>query len=82
MKQNHVARDRNRSRRSVIKTEVRRFLEAVHDKDAPRATEQLRRVTKLLDQISAKGTFHKNTTARKKSRLAARLNSLTSTAGA
>ena len=76
MKQDAVRRDRNRARRSSVKTQVRKFLDAVHDKDVDRAKEELRRATRLLDQTTAKGTYHKNTASRKKSRLAARLNSL------
>jgi len=77
MKQDETRRLRNRHRRSTIKTQVRQFLEAVHDKDAPKASEQFQTVTRLLDQSAAKGTYHKNTVSRKKSRLAARLNALT-----
>ena len=76
MRQSLDSRERNRSRRSVVKTRIRKFLEAVHDKDGTRATQEYRAVTKVLDQTAAKGTYHKNTVARKKSRLAARLNAL------
>ena len=77
LRQNEAHRERNRSRRTAIKTRVRSFLDAVHDKDASRAQEQFRLLTKSLDQAVAKGTFHKNTVSRKKSRMAARLNALT-----
>lgn len=77
MKQNIVRRARNRSRRSALKTQIRRFLEAVRDSDVARATEQYRLTTKMLDQNAAKGTLHRNAAGRKKSRLAARLNVLT-----
>ena len=80
MRQDVVRRGRNRARRTAVKTQVRKFLDAVRDKDADRAKEEFRRTTKLLDQTAAKGTFHKNTVSRKKSRLAVRLNSLTATA--
>ncbi len=76
MRQNEKRRVINRSRRSVVKTQVTKFLDALHDKDVDRAKEEFRLVTKTLDQTGAKGVFHKNTVARKKSRLAARLNSL------
>lgn len=79
MRQNEVRQERNRSRRSAVKTQVRKFLDAVHEKDLSRATQEYRTVTKMLDQTTAKGTYHKNTTARKKSRLAARLNALSAT---
>lgn len=76
MKQDRVRRENNRSRRSTVKTQIRKFLEAVHDHDLTRATQEYRVVTKILDQTAAKGTYHRNTVARKKSRLAARLNFL------
>lgn len=76
IRQNVACRDRNKTRRGALKTQIRKFLDAVHEKDIDRAKEEYRQTTKLLDQTTAKGTFHKNTTSRKKSRLAAQLNSL------
>ena len=76
VRQNAARNDRNQSRRSAVKTQIRKFLEAVHEKDIDRSKEEYRRTAKILDQTAAAGTYHKNTTARKKSRLAARLNSL------
>ena len=58
----------------MIKTETRKFLDAVHAGDVPTAQEAYVQVTKRIDQVAAKGTLHKNTAARKKSRLAKRLN--------
>ncbi|MEE9296150.1 MAG: 30S ribosomal protein S20 [Phycisphaerae bacterium] len=76
VRQNAVRRDRNQSRRSAVKTQIRKFLDAVHEKDIDRSKEEYHRAARILDQTSAAGTYHKNTAARKKSRLAARLNSL------
>ena len=76
MRQDLARRERNRHRRSMVKTQSRKFLEAVHDEDLVRAKQEYRSVTKLLDQTAAKGTYHRNTVARRKSRLAARLNTL------
>ncbi len=78
IRQSEQRRAINRTRRSAVKTQIRKFLEAVHDKDVSRAQDEYRAVTKVLDQNAAKGTFHKNSVARKKSRLAARLNALAS----
>ena len=50
-KQNERNRCRNRARRSLIKTETRKLLDAIHA-----------------------GTLHRNAAARKKSRLAQKLN--------
>ena len=81
LRQSLDRRDRNRSRRSAVKTQIRKFLEAVREKDVGLATERFRTVTKALDQTAAKGVYHKNATARKKSRLAARLNAMSQAGG-
>ena len=49
---------------------------AVHDGKAEAAGKVFVKLTKLIDQTAAKGTLHKNAAARKKSRLAKRLNKL------
>lgn len=77
-KQNLRNRKFNRERKSILKTETRKFLDAIQAKDATRATEQFSQLTKKIDQIAAKGTLHRNTAARRKSRLAKRLNALQS----
>ena len=76
MKQDERNRARNRARKSVIKTETRKFLDAVRDGNVDEARTKLAQVTKKLDQTSAKGTLHRNTVARRKSRLARQLNAL------
>ena len=76
IKQNEERRGRNRARTSELKSEIRRFTEALHDKDQEAARNQYRVVVKKLDQTAAKGTLHKNAAARTKSRLAKRLNQL------
>lgn len=66
--------ERNKARKSAVKTEIRKFNDAVHDGQLDAAKEQFRKLTKKLDQTAAKGALHKNTVSRKKSRLAKRLN--------
>ena len=73
-KQNERNHLRNRARKSRVKTETRRFLDALHQGDLTAAREQLRVVVKKLDQTAAKGTLHANTAARRKSRLTRKLN--------
>ena len=74
IKQNERGRVRNRVRKSVIKTETRRFLDAVQQGELQVAKEVLDRTQKKIDQVAAKGTLHRNTAARRKSRLARMLN--------
>ena len=76
IRQNVAHRDRNNARRSALKTQVKKFLDAVHLKDTDSCREEYRVVVKMLDQTAAKGVLHKNTAARRKSRLAVRLNSV------
>lgn len=73
-KQNDRNRDRNRARKSVLKGETRRFLDAVQQGEVQVAKDALVTVQKCIDQTAAKGTLHKNTASRQKSRLAKRLN--------
>ena len=75
-RQNIARRNINRARKSRVKTQIKRFKEALTAGDLQKATEQFRLVVKRLDQISATSTMHKKTAARKKSRLAKRLNAL------
>jgi small subunit ribosomal protein S20 len=66
----------NRARKSQIKTQIKRFEQALSVGDAKAASEQYRLVVEKLDKIAGSSTMHKNTAARKKSRLAKKLNSL------
>ena len=59
----------------MVKTETRKLLDAIHGGNLQQAEELLSTVTKKLDQVAAKGTLHRKTAARRKSRLARRLNS-------
>jgi len=74
IRQNIKRRSRNRWRKEQVKEVVREFDEALRAGDKIKAAEQLKAVYKQLDKVAAKGTIHKNAAARKKSRLARRLN--------
>lgn len=76
-KQNDRNRTTNRARKAKVKTETRKLLDAITTGDVQAAREQFVRVTKKLDQTAANGTLHRNTVARRKSRLARRMNALT-----
>ena len=47
-----------------------------------KAETEFRTATRRIDKVAAKGTIHKNTAARKRSRLAKRLNALKAGGGA
>jgi len=81
IKQNAKQRTTNRARKSQVKTEIKHFEAALEKGDAEAATEQLRLLTKKLDKTAATSTMHKKTAARKKSRLAKKLNALKAAKG-
>lgn len=74
IKQNERNRVRNRARLSMLKTETRKFTDAIREGKLDVAGEQLRKLFRKIDQVAAKGTLHPNTAARRKSRLTRRLN--------
>lgn len=76
VKQNEARRERNRARKGALKSQIRKFTEAVRGNDLDRARKELQTAVKKLDQTAAKGTLHKRTASRRKSRLARQLNKL------
>ena len=78
-RQNLVCRARNRARKSEVKTQIRKFADALRAQNLEKAETEFRAVVRRLDQTAAKGTLHKNMAARKKSRLARQLNELKAT---
>lgn len=74
-------RARNRARKESIKLQIKSFLGTLGGSDLKKAELELRKVTKRLDQVAAKRTIHKNTAARKRSRLTKRLNALRAAGG-
>ena len=74
IKQNEKRHERNRARKSELKKETRKLLNAINDGDLQAAQNQFRFVSRKLDKVASKGTLHRNNASRKKSRLAQRLN--------
>jgi small subunit ribosomal protein S20 len=64
---------RNKIIVSSLKTSIRRFEDSVKAGNIDEAKEMYQKVTSLIDKAVAKGTLHKNTAARKKSRLSKKL---------
>lgn len=69
---------RNRVAVSEVRTSVKSFVTAVGSNNKEEAEKALRLVVKKIDTAAGKGIFHRNTVARKKSRLAKMLNRLNS----
>jgi len=74
VRQNIKRRGRNRWRKNQVAQAIKTFDKALQDGRTDAASEQLKVVYKKLDQVSAKGTIHKNSASRKKARLTRRLN--------
>lgn len=69
----------NKARRSRIRTYLRKVEEAIASGDQAVATEALRAVQPELARGVTKGVMHKNTVARKMSRLSSRVKALANT---
>jgi len=66
----------NRSRKSQVKTQIKRLEAVIGEGKVTEAQEQFRLLTKKLDKVASTSTMHKKTAARKKSRLAKKINAL------
>ncbi|MFV0367323.1 MAG: 30S ribosomal protein S20 [Hyphomicrobiaceae bacterium] len=66
----------NRSRRSEMRTEVRKVEEAISSGDKTAAAAALKSVEPFLARTAQKGILHKRTASRKISRLTARVSAM------
>jgi len=71
LRQNIKRRQRNRYYVRRMKTESKKVLEAVAQKDLERAKEQLKVAMKWIERAAARGAIHKNEAARRQSKVAA-----------
>lgn len=69
LRQNEKRRLQNRARMSTLKTQNKRLLSALAEKDIAGVDENLPLTVKLIDKAAAKGIIKKKNAARKKSRL-------------
>jgi len=67
---------RNQIIKTNLKTCIKKFEDCVAKADAEKAVDACNLAFKKIDQAVAKGVLHKNTAARKKSQLSAKLNKL------
>ena len=73
---NELARLRNQSVKSSLRTAVRSFREAADAGDKDKAGELLAATNRKLDKAASKGVIHKNQAANKKSALTRAFNKL------
>ena len=72
-RQNIVRREHNRELRSKLRTGLKAIRKALDANDIDGAKERLQATQSLVDKMAAKGVIHRNTAARYKSRLSARV---------
>ena len=70
--------ERNTAFKTSIKTAVKKALAVASSEDKSELNAALSKVYQLCDKAVSKGILHKNTAARKKSRLTKAINKLTS----
>ena len=73
---NELARLRNQSVKSSLRTAIRSFREAAESGDKEKAAELLVSTSRKLDKAASKGVIHKNQAANKKSALARALHKI------
>ncbi len=74
MRQAAKRRMRNRSRKSEIKTYIRKFEAALQRGDREESEFYLRKAVKALDKAAGDGIIHKNNAANRKSRIMRKFN--------
>jgi small subunit ribosomal protein S20 len=72
-RQNVKRRDHNRQMRSKLRTALKSIRASLDAKDLDGAKSALKQTVSLVDKMAGKGMIHRNTAARYKSRLSARL---------
>lgn len=82
LRQSEKRRARNRSRRSALRTQIRKVRAAVLAGKLDEAATEFRLATKRLDQAAAGKLIHPNTASRLKSRLSAAIKKAQQTAAA
>ena len=75
-KTNEIARQRNQSVKSSLRTAIRNFRAAVAAGEKDKASELLASTGRKLDKAASKGVIHSNQAANKKSAMAIAVNKL------
>ncbi len=79
-RQSLVRRERNKSTKSAIKTQLKKVRVAIEAKDIDAVKKELINAQSCLDKAAVKGIIHKNKASRHKARLAKRAAKLTTAA--
>ena len=73
---NRKKAERNKSIKSTVKTSIKKVEVAIEAKDKEAAVAALQNAISTIDKAATKGVYHKNTAARKVSRLSKAVNTL------
>jgi len=73
---NRTKAERNKAIKSGVKTAIKKVDAAVVAQDKEAAKAALLSATAIIDKATSKGVYHKNTSARKVSRLSKAVNSI------
>ena len=73
---NRKKAERNKSIKSAVKTSIKKVEVAIEAKDKEAAVAALQNAISTIDKAATKGVSHKNTAARKVSRLSKAVNTL------
>lgn len=76
VRQSAESRMRNRETKSTFRTAIKKFDAACTSGNKAVAEEAMKLSAKLLDSAASKGIIHRNTSDRKKSRMALKFNKL------
>lgn len=76
LRQDVVRKDRNLAIKREMRNQIRKVREAVKAGDVDQAEAQFRLTAKKLDRAGARNIIHRNSAARLKSRLSARIKAI------
>lgn len=75
-RQAEKARIANHSKKSTMRTLVKKVLQAIESKNQTLALEEYQKTSSMIDNLARKGIIHKNKAARHKSRLTAKIKAI------
>ncbi len=76
VRQTAKRRDRNRDRKRQVRLELKKIHAVIAGGDKTAAVAELQKAQEILDRVTTRGTIHPNTAARRKSKLAKKINAL------
>jgi small subunit ribosomal protein S20 len=76
VRQSAKLRELNRDRKRLVRLEMKKIQSVIAGGDKSAAATEFKKAQEILDRVATRGTIHPNTAARRKSRLAKKLNAL------